>query len=394
MRAKSATILAGFLAVTLACNSPAGQERPAPSAASAPAPATAPSPYDPALTDTARVLAGMLPADTVRFAGVTSRQVWKDYRTKIDAEWSADDKGRFAAMSTWRDKELAGQVSGCRTLLYPFAGPDILNAYQLFPTCETYVLFGLELLGTVPHVDRMPAERVDHLVTDVRDAMADLFTRHYFITKNMMTDLREDDLNGVTPVLVLLLARLEARIVSVDRVALTADGPVPPPDPATVSKDSPPLLASRVVFLRKDRDRPQTVIYVKMQAENAGLARRPAAEAYLRRLAPATTMLKAASYLLHTREFSTMRAIVLDTSSSILQDDAGVPFRYLNTPEWRVTLYGRYAPPIKDFTYGVQKDLEAAYAAATPAALPFPYGYHWRRGDWGVMLAVRATPKG
>jgi hypothetical protein len=44
---------------------------------------------------------------------------------------------------------------------------------------------------------------------------------------------------------------------------------------------------------------------------------------------------------------------------------------------------------VSDFNYGYQKDLEAAYTAANPPELPFSYGYHWRDGHFGVMLALR-----
>ena len=99
--------------------------------------------------------------------------------------------------------------------------------------------------------------------------------------------------------------------------------------------------------------------------------------------------MKSASYLLHTEHFSTMRSIILEASSVILQDDSGLPYRLLSRPEWQVTLFGRYGRPIADFNYGFQPDLEAAYADAPP--LPFTFGYHWRDGNSGVMLAVRQT---
>jgi hypothetical protein len=100
-------------------------------------------------------------------------------------------------------------------------------------------------------------------------------------------------------------------------------------------------------------------------------------------------MLKSASYLLHDAQFSTIRADILQDSTAILQDDSGMPFRILNTNAWRVTLYGRYTKPVPDFNYGYQKDLEQAYTAANPPELPFSYGYHWRDGHFGVMLALR-----
>jgi hypothetical protein len=361
------------------------------------------APYDHVLTDTARVLAGMLPEDPSRFATVTSQASWQAFHKEMDASWIDDTEKRTRLVSEWRDRELGPLVSGCRNLMYPFAGPDILNVYQFFPTCESYVLFGLEQLGTVPQLDKLTPADADRLVTNLREALSDLFTRHYFITKSMESELSTSYVNGTLPVVLLMLARLDAHIVSVERVTLAENGiavsnlavttPATTPSPAGApgAPAAPsPVKAFRVTFVPSGSDRQQTAIYFRAQAENAGLKKVVAA--YLRHLAPATTMLKSASYLLHDEQFSAIRSVILESSTSILQDDSGMPYRFLNKPEWRVKLYGKYAKPVSDFNYGFQPDLDAAYAKANPPALPFSYGYHWRDGSFGVMLATRVGP--
>ena len=119
-------------------------------------------------------------------------------------------------------------------------------------------------------------------------------------------------------------------------------------------------------------------------------AARTAFIASLKALAPFTTFVKSASYLMHDDRFGTIRSMVLNDSSSILQDDTGVPFRFFDTSAWALTLYGKYTKPIADFNYGFQKDLDAAFAQPGAARdLPFTFGYHWRVGSSSVMLAIR-----
>jgi len=377
--------------VAVGCNrpQPAGHEVDAGRPPQPVAAATAPATYDRELTDTARLLGGMRAEDEQRFAKVMGLQTWQDYRASMDDNWTRERDGRFAAIAGWRDRELGGAGARCGVLLYPFGGPDILHATLFFPRCQTFVLFGLEHLGSVPRFDRLSAERLDRLVGDLRASMVDFFTRQYFITKEMESELADRDLDGITPLLLMLLARQDARIVGVDRVVLTGEGATPEPATQGPSAGGPPLVGSRVRFLGAGRDEPQEVIYFRAPADNARLERQPAIEAYLRHLAPATTFIKSASYLLHTNEFSRMRSVILDTSSVLLQDDSGVPYRFLTSPPWRVTLYGQYARPIADFNYGFQKNLEAAYAEAAPGSLPFTFGYHWRDQISGVMLASR-----
>ena len=352
------------------------------------------APYDRVLTDTARVLAGMLPEDPSRFASVTSQASWQAYHTEMDANWKDDNENRTRLIAEWRDREVAPIVSGCRTLLYPFAGPDMLGAYRFFPQCDTYVLFGLERLGTVPQLEKLAPADVDRFVSDLREAQSDLFTRHYFITKTMMAELTTNYVNGTLPVVLLMLARLDTHIVRIESVTLADDGiavsnvavAAPPAAPGTPAAQAP-VNAFRVTFVPAGSDREQSAIYFRAQAENAGL--RHVVAAYLRQLAPTMTMMKSASYLLHDDQFSSIRSVILEVSTAILQDDSGMPYRFLNTPDWRVRLYGKYAKPVPDFNYGFQPALEAAYAKASPAELPFSFGYHWRDGSFGLMVATR-----
>jgi hypothetical protein len=82
--------------------------------------------------------------------------------------------------------------------------------------------------------------------------------------------------------------------------------------------------------------------------------------------------------------------MILASADYVLQDDTGIPFRYLNQAPWQVRLYGRYNKPIKALRYGHQTDLEGAYKAKSDLPdLPFPFGYHWRGKQSGLLVASR-----
>jgi hypothetical protein len=85
-----------------------------------------------------------------------------------------------------------------------------------------------------------------------------------------------------------------------------------------------------------------------------------------------------------------MRNLILRKSRFILQDDTGIPYRFFRDDNWKVTLYGRYADPIKEFSGVKQPDLMAAYKANdTIRNLPFNLGYHWREKTDILMLIQR-----
>ena len=352
--------------------------------------------YDHAVTDTARMLAGLEPEDAARLARVTRSPAWRAHRTEFDRNWARLNAERFAVMREWRDRELNPLADACDTLFYPFGGPDFLNAYVLYPGCQRYLLFGLEPVGTVPALERLAENRTDALLAELRESLSDVFVRDYFVTRTMMSELRTAEIDGTLPLLLTFLARLDARVVG-----LEMDGPWNPASPATPSAapfsgavQGPPqsrrVPGVTIRFMAAGSTRVQTLSYIRVQMEDAEFSKQESTLRYLNSVGSFTTMVKSASYLMHDDRFSRVRLLVLTGSRSVLQDDTGVPYRFFDKTSWDLTLFGRYTPPVKDFNYGMQLDLEAAYRN-TPGVrdLPFTFGYHWRQGTSSVMLAVR-----
>ncbi len=343
-----------------------------------------------AATDTARVLAGLTPNPDSRLAAVAATTEWQAWRREFDRQWTQATTDRFATIAAWRARELAAATGACGTLMYPFAGPDILNALLFFPDCKRYVMFGLEQPGTLPSLEHLPPERLARLLEETRRALNDLLERNYFITSHMMTETVALELRGVLPLMAVILVRLQAHVVSVRELEIDGAGQLVPRQPPT--KERRPINALEVVFARPDRE-PQTVVYFRAQAEDAAIGKRPGVLAFLKQDAPYSTFLKSASYLLHGSDFSIVRQIVLTHSRLVLEDDSGIPLRFFKAPEWAVTFYGKYDKPVKDFNYGFQEDMARVFAdekAVKP--LPFSFGYHWKDGASSVLLAVRPSP--
>ncbi len=339
------------------------------------------------LTDTARMLAGLAPDPSSPLAAVAAKPEWQAWQREFDSQWTTATRERFVQMTAWRDKELAPATGTCTTLMYPFSGPDILNAIVLFPDCQRYILFGLEPVGSLPVLEQLPPERLARLLEETRHALNDLLSRNYFITSHMMLDTAAQELRGTLPLLAVSLVRLDARLVSVREMEIAEDGQLRPRTPPV--KDRRVASAVEVVFERPGHSR-QTVVYFRAQAEDKAIPQRPGVVPFLEHDAPFVTFLKSASYLLHGGDFKVVRNLLLQNSRLILEDDSGIPLRYLKAPEWKVSFYGKYVKPIKDFNYGYQTDMAQVYSdPKVVKPLTFSFGYHWSDGSASVLLAVR-----
>lgn len=298
---------------------------------------------------------------------------WKEHSEFMRSAWSRLNGRQVAAMTTWRDAQLGRSCPAGGTLLYPFSGPDFLNATWLFPGCEHIVMFGLEHIGEAPDTDAMNERALVQLTADVRTAMGNFIDRNYFITDNMTRQLRTSQLQGVLPVFMLSMALSGMEIVRI----MPHDLAVSPHETVAEGKPMRHLKGVTVVYLAPGSTAQRSVDYFSVDASDRGLAHYPEFLAYVRSLAPTTTFIKSASYLLQGNEFRQMRAALLEVSSFIVQDDSGLPFAMLENRGWRVHLHGRYGRPIPPFGGAYQVELSRAYKAQEPAPLPFTFGYQY-----------------
>lgn len=296
--------------------------------------------------------------------------------------WSQTRAGQLAAMKAWRETTLPGQCPAGRTLLYPFSGPDFLNAWTLFPDCSTYVLFGLESVGAMPDPAMMTQTEFAQLLADARRIMINLFARNYFVTTTMRKDFQSSRLRGVLPVLMMSIALAGAEIVGT--------GPSPL---AYVKGRKHDLDGVTIDFRISGTTGVRRLVYFSLDASDKALADYPQFLDYLRGLAPTTTLLKSASFLLHTTEFRRMRETLLDVSAFLLQDDTGLPYAELRRRGWQLSLYGGYGVPIAPFENKYQQSLADAYATGKPGVLPFRFGYQRERGNnYSSLMIGRRDP--
>lgn len=333
-------------------------------------------PHDPRLTSLAQLLAGIEPEYALH-ARIAAREAWQVHARTLAPQWRRLRAGRLGAMETWRDRTLVGDLPRCRTLFYPFSGPDFLNAYLLFPRCDTYVFVGLEPPGALPELDRMSDAEVARTLQDVRAALKDLLAHNFYMTKHMAQELDTPHVNGVVPLLAASMGLIRVRIMAVEAFTL-------PP----AADRRPTVHGARIVFHHPDIGRKQTLVYLSADVSDSGFSRAPELAAFLATLKPAMVLVKAGSYLLHREYFSRLRDTTLDIAEVVVQDDTGIPYRTLLSRGWTVRLYGDYTGPIPLFAADRQPDLAVAYRnRADSERLPFAFGYKGTRGESNAMVA-------
>lgn len=260
-------------------------------------------------------------------------------------------------------------------VFYPFSGADILFPTIIYPDADTYFMCGLEKTGTP-----ITEVKTNYAFYEAyRGAMTNFFKYGYFITKEMHTDLHNAQIDGVCPVMTMLMATQGYEVISINYCNIDDNGNVVHTDQSSNVLE--------IKFFKTGSTHEQTLIYYSGDVQDKSF--NPGLKKYLdNSLSQHTvgTYLKAASFLMHWDSFSTMRNLALDHSLAIIQDDTGIPYRFLSE-KFDVTLYGAYMHPSKEFsTKCYQPDLAQLYAAKDGSVKPLPFrlGYTYSRSQWQI----------
>ena len=340
-------------------------------------------------TATAQILAGITPSPgDPALQRLVKLEVFAEHRKWMASQWG-EARSRISMIESWRQQQV--KISGAhnKTLIYPFSGPDFLNAYALFPDHPVYIFFSLERPGTLPDLESVGSAQFGKMLLDVRSAFRDIFERNYFITDYMSKQLTTPWIRGTVPVMATMMALLNLRIVRIEPVDLFPE--LTSSYEALDAKRPRRLMRGvRIGFSSVNGGLLHHMYYLSLDAADRWLEFYPGFLDWVAQHRPASALLKSASYLLHDGQFEKTRAMILSSVDYVIQDDTGIPYRFLQQDPWRVRLYGHYHKPIKGLRYGYQPDLESAYKSTPDVPdLPFPFGYHWRGKQSGLLIANR-----
>ena len=272
----------------------------------------------------------------------------------LDRAFDAYKARQLDKIAAWRPRSpLSGKAIS--RVFYPFGGPDILHALAFYPDADEYHLFGLEPVGKPGPA----AELLSQKTKDAnRKAFSDILAGSFFITKNMHAQEV-----SAAPVIAYFLSRSGKKIESAE------------------------YGSDWVKMVFSSGDKKQTVVYRRWDLSDKTLGASEAKRKALEELAGkdgTVSMLKAASYLCWSKEFSQIRDIVRK-SPYVMEDTSGMPLVELQKTH-ETAAVGRYERPIRVFSNFEDKPL--AEALSKSESLPFRYGYT-KAGQAHLVFGVK-----
>ena len=333
------------------------------------------------ITDAARFLAGLPIADNSALAGLTHNSRWQEHASAMNSAFATLDRRQLSNIRIWRSDFLAPLSAGAKTCVYYFSGPDFLYADAFFPDCTTYILVGLESVDSMPDLRTVPSAALDYTLENIQISLNTILQFSFFKTKDMREDFGRGELKGVLPILFVFLARTGKVIQSVEYVSLDRGG--------QLTKAGSAPHGVKITFVDPASGTQKTLYFFNTDLSDDGLKSNPAVLRFTEQQGQANSFVKAASYLMHEGRFDTVRSFLLSDSLTIVEDDSGIPIKYLAPDKWTLRFFGSYTEPINLFKQYYQPDLRQFYQASSPKTLTFSFGYQWNRHNSSLILAVR-----
>ncbi len=239
-------------------------------------------------------------------------------------------------------------------VFYPFGGPDVTFPLLMFPNLAVLTLIGLEST-------EVPQSTTPELDDDARNNLVDLYKRSFFITRKMVSSLK----NNVAMLILQQLVNLKATEITVTSIE---------------SKEN------AVEFECMYNGKKRTIRYYKKSLSNRYID-----QEFLVSLTPINVVFfKAASYLPHQDYFSDFEDFIFQNAEVIVQDSTGIPFKKLQGNDWDITLYGQYEKPYKFEGADKQTDYRDYSRSLNNPKLEFAFGYGFPYVPSNILVAKKA----
>ncbi len=257
-------------------------------------------------------------------------------------------------------KSYLSELSNSRAIFYPFGGPDVLYPITLFPNSETFTIVGLEKTNSGLEC----LSQVEHRELDKQ--LGSLLKRSFFVTVDMSHAISGKC--GILPILMTQINMLGGKIIKI--------------------KNSDLDFGSMIKIQFNHMGKEKKVIYFKSNLMNSNLKDSFLDYIKLHHLVD-ISMIKASSFSMHNKEFSNIRDFIIKESNIILQDDTGIPIRYLKG--FHLKLFGSYIHPYgKEWVNYKQTDLVELYKIAHQSYnINFCYGYGCGKITPAIILAIK-----
>ncbi len=279
-----------------------------------------------------------------------------------------------------------------KTVVYPFGGGDLMSALATYPDLTEITTVSLEAAGDARKIDALPAKQLKAELKKNRVNLGKLFDKAHSRTDNLDMEAKGTLPGGIVFMMV-ALALHGYEPTSLRYFKLTPDGAVNYLEAADIAKLAADAAkkpkkeeATLAIFkhvelqFRKKGDvaAPTKVLrHMAFNLDNEHMKQDPSMLKYLEARGKVSAMAKAASHLLWSDDFSTIRDYLATHMEWMISDSTGLPPKAATKAGFVQDTYGQFTWPIAFGTADNKngEDMKRLFKTNPQHDLAFRYGY-------------------
>jgi hypothetical protein len=282
-------------------------------------------------------------------------------------------------------------------VVYPFGGGDLLTALATYPDAEEFTIMSLETAGDVRGIDRANKGQLNSSLRMLREHLARLFDKVHSRTVNLWLEASAV-LPGEITFSLAALALHGAKVESLRYFEIKDDGSlrymtdadVANADAAKGSKKIHPTFHHVEIRFLQAGGPVRVARHISANLDNEHLEKQPGLLQHLKAKGPFAAMTKAASHLLWSDLFSTIRDLLFGQMTWMVSDTTCAPPRLATKAGFVQDTYGTYLGA-EPFGLVNNNDIAAfikLFKDKPQQELPFRYGYPDNKSH-GHMVITR-----
>jgi hypothetical protein len=282
-----------------------------------------------------------------------------------------------------------------KTIVYPFGGGDLMSALATFPDLTEITTISLEAAGDARKIDTLPPKQLKAELKKNRVNLGKLFDKAHSRTDNLDIESKSTLPGGIVFMMV-ALALHGYEPTSLRYFKLTPDGAVSYLEAADIAKleadaakkpkkEEATLAIFKHVELqfrkKGDPSAPTKILrHMAFNLDNDHMKQDPSMLKYLEARGTGgriTAMAKAASHLLWSDDFSTIRDYLATHMEWMISDSTGLPPKAATKAGFVQDTYGQFTWPIAFGTADNKngEDMKRLFKTNPQHDLSFRYGY-------------------
>jgi hypothetical protein len=238
-------------------------------------------------------------------------------------------------------------------VVYPFGGGDIVTALATFPSAAEITTISLEPAGDVRPVESLASDRLAHELALHRSHLERLLEKVHSRTDNLEKE-SQAELPGEVVFDLAALVIHEAQPVAMAYFRLQPDGSIHYVTQADIDAQSHHPKALRSLFDNVEvrfegggsgPSHVRVFRHIAFNLDDEHLKADPSLLAYLNARGKVAAMTKAASHLLWSEHFATIRGWLLGHTDWMISDSTGIPPRFARPAGFAQDTYGEFDGP-------------------------------------------------